>query len=68
MTSIHGNTLEKLKDRENFDAWKVSATSYLVISGLWKYTQYLFLSGILSFWTEIFFDLKRVIFNINSPF
>lgn len=39
MSAVQGSQLEKLKGRENFDSWKISATSYLVIKGLWKYTQ-----------------------------
>lgn len=30
---------EKLKGRENFDTWKVSAKSYLVIKKLWKHVE-----------------------------
>lgn len=32
-------TVKKLLGRENYDTWKVYAKSYLVIGGLWKYTQ-----------------------------
>lgn len=39
MSAAQGNQLEKLRGRENFDSWKISATLYLVIKGLWKYTQ-----------------------------
>lgn len=31
-------SVEKLKGRENFDTWEVSAKSYLVIKDLWKWT------------------------------
>lgn len=37
--SSHSITFEKLKGRENFNIWKRSMKSYLVIKGLWKYTQ-----------------------------
>lgn len=37
--SSHTVTFEKLKGRENFDIWKRSMKSYLVIKSLWKYTQ-----------------------------
>lgn len=32
-------SVKKLLGRQNYDTWKVYAKSYLVISGLWKYTQ-----------------------------
>lgn len=37
--SSHSITFEKLKGRENFNVWKRSMKSYLVIKGLWKFTQ-----------------------------
>lgn len=30
------NSIEKLKGRENFDSWLISAKSYLTIKGLWS--------------------------------
>lgn len=36
MSNNSGTTFTKLKGRENFDIWKVSAKSYLVIKGLWS--------------------------------
>lgn len=36
MTSSEARTFSKLKGRENYDLWKVSAKSYLVINGLWS--------------------------------
>lgn len=33
------SAIEKLKGRENYDSWKISAESYLVIKGLWKYAK-----------------------------
>lgn len=35
-SSTNNNLIAKLKGRENFDEWKISAQSYLVIKGLWK--------------------------------
>lgn len=32
-------SFEKLRGRENFDTWRISAKSYLVISGYWSCTQ-----------------------------
>ena len=29
------NSIEKLRGRENYDTWKISAKSYLVINGYW---------------------------------
>lgn len=36
MSSDTIRSFTKLKGRENFDIWKVSAKSYLVIKGLWS--------------------------------
>lgn len=38
MSTIN-NFIIKLKGRENFDNWKISAQSFLVIKGLWKYVE-----------------------------
>lgn len=32
-------TFSKLRGRENYDTWKMAAKSYLVIKGLWSWTQ-----------------------------
>lgn len=36
MSTKFGNGIEKLRGRENYDTWKISAKSYLVINGYWK--------------------------------
>lgn len=36
MASDTMNRFSKLKGRENYDLWKISAKSYLVIKGLWS--------------------------------
>lgn len=33
------NSIEKLRGRENFDTWKISAQSYLTINGYWSCTK-----------------------------
>jgi len=39
MSTVQNNSIVKLKGRENFDQWKISAQSYLVIKGLWKFVE-----------------------------
>lgn len=36
--SSKANFIEKLRGRENYDVWKISAKSYLVINGYWSCT------------------------------
>ena len=37
MSVDHQARIEKLRGRENYDTWKISAKSYLVIRGLWNH-------------------------------
>lgn len=37
--SMNTISFEKLRGRENYTVWKRHMKSYLVIKGLWKYTQ-----------------------------
>lgn len=39
MSNLDSIRVQKLLGRQNYDTWKVYAKSYLVIKGLWKYTQ-----------------------------
>lgn len=39
MSTMPQNLFVKLRGRENFDQWKISAQSYLVIKGLWKFIE-----------------------------
>lgn len=38
-TNSTNRSVKKLMGRQNYDTWKVYAKSFLVINGLWKYTQ-----------------------------
>lgn len=39
MSNTEIRTFSKLRGRENYDTWKLAAKSFLVIKGLWSWTQ-----------------------------
>lgn len=73
MSTEKTRTFTKLRGRENFDTWKVAAKSYLVINGLWSYTQKLpnpekttDMENDLKAWSEINLLLDESIYSYMS--